>query len=186
MRTFSSSLALQKRVEASVRASRLRPERPWREHAQLYEDLFSHPAVAGALWPSEAASPARERRAGAVLLADIEHWQAREFGPWAFFERATGLFVGRGGLRSAAIGGAQCVEVLYAVRPDAWGRGYASEMVAIALTEARRLRLAEVVGVTLVSNGASRRVLEKAGLRAREPVEHAGFPHLLGRLRIVL
>jgi ribosomal-protein-alanine N-acetyltransferase len=118
-----------------------------------------------------------------MLAADIEHWQARSFGPSNFFEIATGMFVGRGGLRSTTIAGSECVEVAYAVRPDAWGHGYATDMAALALDHARHLGLAEVVGITAESNGASRRVLEKIGMRLQQPVEHAGLPHLLGRLR---
>jgi RimJ/RimL family protein N-acetyltransferase len=167
-------------------ARRLRPERPWREHARLYEDLLCDPAVAAKLWPDDGSRAGRRRRAAEVLLEDVAHWQQHAFGPWVFFEVATGMFVGRGGLRNSTFAGRECVELLYAVRPDAWGRGYASEMAAIALEEARRLRLAEVVGITMTTNLASRRVLEKAGLRPREPVEHAGLPHLLGSLRIVV
>ena len=88
-----------------MRARRLRPERPWREHARLYRDLFADPAVAGALWPEDPAERSAEGRAEALLAGDIEHWQARSFGPWIFFEIATGMFVGRGGLRSTTIAG---------------------------------------------------------------------------------
>jgi [ribosomal protein S5]-alanine N-acetyltransferase len=167
-------------------ARRLRPERPWREHAQLYEDLLCDPAVAANLWPQDAPGADRQRRAADVLADDLAHWQRHAYGPWVFFEIATGVFVGRGGLRNATLAGRESVELLYSVRPDAWGRGYASEMAQVALSEARRLRLVEVVAVTMTTNFASRRVLEKSGLCPREPVEHAGLPHLLGRLRIVL
>jgi [ribosomal protein S5]-alanine N-acetyltransferase len=169
-----------------VRTRRLRPERPWQEHGQLYEDLFAHPAVAAALWPDEPPGPGRSRRAADVLAADIAHWHEHSFGPWVFFEIATGMFVGRGGLRSSTIAGRECVEVLYAVRPDAWGRGYATDMAVLALEHAHRLRLAEVVGLTATSNVASRRVLEKAGMRLGERLQHAGLPHLVGRMRMVL
>ena len=118
-----------------------------------------------------------------MLARDIEQWQERSFGPWIFFEIATGVFVGRGGLSSTTIAGSECVEVLYAVRPDAWGRGYATDMAAVAVEHARHLGLAEVVGITAPSNRASQRVLEKIGMRVQEPVQHGGLPHLLGRLR---
>ena len=118
-----------------------------------------------------------------MLAGDIEHWQERSFGPWIFFEIATGMFVGRAGLRSTTIAGSECVEVAYAVRPDAWGHGYATDMAAVAVEHARHLGLVEVVGITATSNRASRRVLEKIGMRPQEPVEHAGLRHLLGRLR---
>jgi ribosomal-protein-alanine N-acetyltransferase len=169
-----------------VRAARLRPERPWQEHASLYRDLFADQAVAAALWPGAPLRTSAERRAQDVLAADISHWQERSFGPWVVFELATGMFVGRGGLRSSTIAGSECVEVLYALRRDAWGRGYASEIAALAVEAARQLGLREVVGITTASNRASRRVLEKTGMRLGERIEHAGIPHLLGRLPMVL
>jgi [ribosomal protein S5]-alanine N-acetyltransferase len=169
-----------------ARALRLRPERPWQEHARLYEDLFCDPAVSAALWPGQPAGEAARRRAAGVLASDIEHWQQRSFGPWVFFEIATGMFVGRGGLRNSTVVGTECVEVVCAVRPDAWGQGYATDMAALAVDHARHLRLTEVVGLTATGNLASRRVLEKAGMRLVERVEHAGLPHVLGRLRMVL
>jgi len=168
-----------------VRARRLRPERPWQEHAQLYRDLFSEPAVAAALWPGQPLDRAAAR-AAEILAGDIEHWQKCSFGPWVFFEIATGVFVGRGGLCRTAVAGRECVQVLYAVRPDAWGRGYATDMAALAVERARELRLAEVVGLTAAGNHASRRVLEKTGMCLQERVERAGLPHLMGRLRTVL
>jgi ribosomal-protein-alanine N-acetyltransferase len=160
---------------------RLRRERPWQEHARLYVDLFADPSVATVLWPGDAHQRAGER-ALKVLERDIEHWQAHAFGPWVFFELATGVFVGRGGLRRSVIAGSECVEVLYAVRPDAWGRGYATEIAMVAVQHARELRIEEIVGLAATSNRASRRVLEKAGLAPREPLEHTGLPHVLGRL----
>src|SRR4029077_20870118 len=115
--------------------------------------------------------------------ADIEHWREDGFGPWVFFETATGVFVGRGGLRRTTVAGRRCVEVLYAVRSDAWGRGYATEMARVALAHAHHLGLDDVVGLTAITNIASRRVLEKAGMRIeRDTVEHAGLSHWLGRL----
>jgi [ribosomal protein S5]-alanine N-acetyltransferase len=168
-----------------VRARRLRPERPWQEHERLYRDLFADPAVAAALWPGRLADRGADRRAAEILSGDIEHWHARSFGPWVFFETETGMFVGRGGLRSAAVAGSQCVEILYAVRSDAWGRGYATDIAALAVEHARRLGISEVVGLVAIGNRASQRVLEKTGMRLQERVEHAGLPHLLGRLRTV-
>jgi [ribosomal protein S5]-alanine N-acetyltransferase len=165
---------------------RLRAERPWQEHAQLYRDLFADPAVAAALWPGPAAGDEAARRAATVLDADIAHWQQRSFGPWLFFERETGVFVGRGGLHACNVEGSECVEVLYAVRFDAWGRGYATEMAALAVAHARHLRLSEVVGLTATTNRASRRVLEKIGMRPEQTLTRAGVLHVLGRVRTML
>jgi len=169
--------------DAPARVRLLRNERPWLEHLELYRDLFSDPAVASVLWPGRLGGARSETQVTEILSADIRHWQERGFGPWVFFERETGMFVGRGGLRHSTIAGVECVEVLYALRPDAWGRGYATEIALLAVGEGRRLDLAEVRGLVSPSNHASRRVLEKAGVRFEATVEHGGLPHLLGRVR---
>ena len=171
---------------ARARPSRLRPERPWQEHATLYRDLFADPAVAAALWPGATRGPGTSRRALELLAGDIKHWAERSYGPWVFFELDTGMFVGRGGLRATSVGGEECVEVLYAVRSDAWGRGYATEMATLAVAYARRLRLTEVVGFTAVSDRASRHVLEKVGLRIEATFRRGGEDHWLGRLRPIV
>jgi RimJ/RimL family protein N-acetyltransferase len=160
---------------------RLRPERPWQEHAGLYRDLFADPAVAATLWPGPHGGPRTDRQSSAILATDLLHWQRESFGPWLFFETSSGLFVGRCGLRRTTILGRRSVELLYAVRSDSWGEGHATEMAAAAMAHARRLGLAEVVGFTATTNRASRRVLEKAGMRFETIFEHAGQPHWLGR-----
>ena len=162
--------------------ARLRPERPWREHARLYHDLFADPAVAATLWPGTLGGPRSAGQSSAILAADVEHWQKDAFGPWVFFEQASGVFVGRGGLRRTTIAGRECVELLYAVRSDAWGEGYATEMALVSVACARRIGLDEVVGLTLMTNAASRRVLRKAGLRFDRVRGHAGRANEAGRL----
>jgi [ribosomal protein S5]-alanine N-acetyltransferase len=164
-----------------ARAMRLRAERPWQEHAGLYRDLFADPAVAATLWPGAREQPRTDRQASEILATDILHWQQERFGPWVFFESATGVFIGRCGLRRTTVLERRSVELLYAVRSDSWGEGYATEMATIAMTHARRLGLAEVVGFTATTNTASRRVLEKVGMHFETIFEHAGLPHWLGR-----
>jgi ribosomal-protein-alanine N-acetyltransferase len=74
--------------------------------------------------------------------------------------------------------------VLYAVHPDLWGRGYATELARAAVERARELALTELVGFTLTTNLASQRVLQKAGLRFERTIEHARLPHWFGRLAL--
>ncbi len=176
------------RATAPARRTRLRPERPWQEHAALYRDLFADPAVAVTLWPGAAGGPRSERQADAILAADIRHWHQEEFGPWVFFESSTGIFVGRGGLRRTVVRDrgsverdSRPVELLYAVRSELWGMGYATEMATMAMARATQLSLDEVVGFTATTNHASRRILENVGMRFERTFEHAGLPHWLGR-----
>jgi len=166
---------------------RLRAERPWQEHQRFYIDLFTDPRVLAAVWPGVASREHAEADAVQLLAADVRHWQRRSFGPWMFFESPSGLFVGRGGLRATTLAGRSCVELLYAVRPDRWGRGYATEMSTLALARARELGLTEVVGLAALSNRASRRVLEKTGMRFdADTVERAGLAHWVGRWRAIV
>jgi RimJ/RimL family protein N-acetyltransferase len=163
---------------------RLRPERPWREHERLYRDLFADPAVAAALWPGAPGGARGARQSAEILAADIAHWQQASFGPWVFFETGSGMFIGRGGLRRCKLEGEESVELLYALRRDAWGVGYASEIAALSIAHARRIGLSAVVGFTATGNRASRRVLEKTGIRLTGSFEHAGVTHLIGRMAI--
>jgi RimJ/RimL family protein N-acetyltransferase len=168
-------------AQAPARPARLRLERPWQEHLALYRDLFENPAVAARLRPGAEAGRDAGQTPAEILAEDIQHWQQQSFGPWLFSETVTGVFVGRGGLRRTTILGSSTVELLYALRPDSWGEGYATEMALISMVHARRLGLEEVVGFTAVGNHASQRVLEKAGMRFEAIFQHAGLPHWLGR-----
>ena len=61
-----------------------------------------------------------------------------------------------------------------------------SEMAALAVAQARQLRLSEIVGFTATTNRASRRVLEKIGMRLERTLMRAGVLHVLGRVRTML
>ncbi|WP_330172762.1 GNAT family N-acetyltransferase [Streptomyces sp. NBC_01498] len=87
-------------------------------------------------------------------------------GFWAAEERATGAFLGWFELRPLNDTGWEAVELGYRLHRAVWGRGYATEgaraLVRKAFTE---LGTRQVTATTMTVNGASRRVMEKAGLR---------------------
>ncbi len=118
------------------------------------------------------------------LDSQLEHWRARHFGLWMFFSRDDGQFVGRGGLKHVQIEGQDEVEVGYALWPQFWNRGLATELatasVKCAFTE---LDLAHLVCFTLPTNFASRRVMEKCGFRFDRDFIWKQLPHVLYRLR---
>ncbi|KZP26791.1 hypothetical protein FIBSPDRAFT_854471 [Athelia psychrophila] len=66
------------------------------------------------------------------------------------------------------------VEVLYALDPGSWGRGYAKEMVRGLLEETKgRVELERVTACVMPGNGGSQRVLEDARLTRTD--ENLGY-----------
>ena len=116
------------------------------------------------------------------------HLRFPGFGYWAAETRAGGQFIGWFGLRPVmptgeamehwpdARGNTSVVSLGYRLRRSAWGQGYATEgaraLVRLAFTE---LGAREVVATTMAVNTASRRVMEKAGLRYTRTV-HLDWP----------
>jgi RimJ/RimL family protein N-acetyltransferase len=118
------------------------------------------------------------------LESDVEHWVAHGFGPWLLFDRARGGFVGRAGLRWTEVEGQRAIELAWALLPEWWGRGLATEAAVAAIAVARERGIDRLVAFTLIRNDASRRVMEKAGLRLLRDIEHAGLPHVLYEIEL--
>jgi RimJ/RimL family protein N-acetyltransferase len=119
----------------------------------------------------------------AWMEANLAHWDRHGFGVY-FLHAANGQFVGRAGLRHADVEGmGNKVEVLYALMPEFWAQGLATEIARACIRLGfDELDLAEIVGVTLTTNFASQRVLEKSGLCYERDILHAGQPHRLYRI----
>jgi RimJ/RimL family protein N-acetyltransferase len=104
------------------------------------------------------------------------HRESPVVGFWAAEDRATGEFLGWFHLRPGGGSPPDEPELGYRLVRHAWGRGLATEgsralvEVAFTRTDARR-----VVAETMSVHGASRRVMEKAGLRLVRTF-HADWP----------
>jgi ribosomal-protein-alanine N-acetyltransferase len=124
-----------------------------------------------------------EERTKQFLRTNLGHWDDHGFGLWVFRAASTRTFVGRGGLRHVRIGGADEVELAYAVMPELWGRGLATEMArAVLKIGFEQLALAQLVAFTITTNHASRRVMDKVGFTFERELVHAGLPHVLYRI----
>lgn len=88
------------------------------------------------------------------------------FGFWAAEEKSSGKFIGWFHFRSPPGHVPDDVELGYRLRKSAWGQGYATE-ASRALIDKGFLQLGveRVFATTMVVNTASRRVMEKAGLK---------------------
>jgi RimJ/RimL family protein N-acetyltransferase len=92
------------------------------------------------------------------------HWLLRGFGQWAVVERATGELVGRAGLYEPE--GWPGLEVGWMLGRAHWGRGFATEAGAAAITFAfDELALEKVISLIRPANSPSIRVAERLGER---------------------
>jgi RimJ/RimL family protein N-acetyltransferase len=118
----------------------------------------------------------------AYLAKNMAHWDDHGFGLWTL-RTPGGVFVGRAGVRHVAVEGAQEVEVAYALARPFWGQGLASEITSALAAFCAEIALPSLVGVVVVGNDASRRVLEKAGFAFEREVTFHNERCVLYRLR---
>jgi RimJ/RimL family protein N-acetyltransferase len=174
----------------AFRIERLLAQRVEERHLDDLTRLYAEPAVADWLGGGRTRDEVREW----LETTAGPHWATHGFGLYAVYERqgrpAPATFVGRAGLRLAdpdvreALGEPEAVELLYALMPGQWGRGYATEigrhLTGLALGP---LDLQSVIAYTLPANARSRRVLEKCGFAEEGEVVHEDLPHVLYRRR---
>jgi ribosomal-protein-alanine N-acetyltransferase len=117
--------------------------------------------------------PTREQVA-AKIEKQSRHWQAHGYGCWAIEPRAQPLLAGWAGLQY--LPETDEVEVAYMLGKPFWGQGWATEAARASLAYAfETLDVPFIVGIVHPDNVASRRVLEKMGLKVRERTEYFGM-----------
>ncbi len=109
----------------------------------------------------------REEIENDVLPAFLRHYERfAGYGFWAAIEKATGEFLGWFHFRPREGRPLDEVELGYRLRKSAWGKGYGTEgsraLIRKGFTE---LGVQRVVAEAMAVHVASRRVMEKAGLR---------------------
>ena len=93
-------------------------------------------------------------------------WSIMGYGYWSFLDRATGAYLGNGGLAQFERGIAELVdypEAGWAFAPGAWGKGYATEAMTTILKWADEAKLGEIRCIIDPDNAASHNVATKLG-----------------------
>lgn len=136
-----------------------------------YAALRFHPEVAKWL-PPPPAGLAPEEAAAQTIARFAAGWAERSYAPWGIFR--DGRLIGHGGLNWVPEFAA--TEVLWALHPDAWKQGYATETARAALDYGfRDLGLALIFAITKPDNDPSRAVMTRLGMTYRKTVTYKGF-----------
>jgi [ribosomal protein S5]-alanine N-acetyltransferase len=163
-----------------IETARLVAERLKPAHQHELSLLLRDPRIARTLWPGEA--PPSESQLLHSLADKLDHWKRYGFGLWLLRDRDTGVVVGRGGLQHTHVGGHDEIEAGWAIAPERWGEGLATELAhACTAVAFEQLELKQIVAFTLPANVASRRVMEKSGFAYVGEVTYKGLAHVLCR-----
>lgn len=105
--------------------------------------------------------------AKAVLIRWLDHWHTHGFGNWAISLRdRPETIIGFGGLSIRSYDDIMINNLGYRFSTDAWGKGLATEFATYALRYGfENIAFTEISAVVRQNHLASRKVLEKAGLR---------------------
>jgi len=104
----------------------------------------------------------------------LKHWDKHGFGIWAVTDKEKGVLLGRCGLN--LITETSEVEVDFVLGRNWWRRGYATEATKAVLAHGfETLKLDRIIALAKPENTASRRVMEKNGMRYIKNAEYWGM-----------
>jgi RimJ/RimL family protein N-acetyltransferase len=130
----------------------------WEEYAAAWADPRMTEFVGG--------EPRIRNISWGKMLQGIGLWSLFGYGYWSFVERASGKFVGNGGLAQFERGIPELdgyPEAGWAFAPDAWGKGYATEAMTAIVAWADAAKLGEIRCIIDPGNAASHNVATKLG-----------------------
>ena len=124
-----------------------------------------------------------EEESRKYLQRNLDHWEEYGVGPWMLTLRDGENFVGRAYLRFLDITGTDEIGLGYALIPEYWGMGLATEIASAIIDIAfSQLAFDSVIAGSLPDNLASRKVLEKIGGRCEMETVYKGLPHVVYRI----
>lgn len=142
-----------------------------RDAPALHERVFGDPEVMRFI--PRGASVSLERTRGTIERF-IAHEREQGFGLWAVDLNETDELIGDAGL-SLVEGRGPEVEVAYHFGKAWWGHGYATEAATAAMDFGfRECGLSEIIAICYPEHAASRRVMEKAGMRYAGEAQYYG------------
>ena len=102
-----------------------------------------------------------------------EHWFRHGFGIWAILNKRK-ILIGRCGLN--LIDETSEVEIDFLLTKKFWGKGYATEATKAVLEYGFKiLNLDKIIALAKIENKASRKVMEKIGMRYLKDAQYSGI-----------
>lgn len=106
-----------------------------------------------------------------IINSIIENWQKYPFGVWAAVHKKNQKLIGHCGFKF--LDNTREVQIGYLLLKSYWGRGLATEASLAALQYGFEIaRLERIVAVAKPENIASRRVMEKVGMKYEKDAYH--------------
>jgi RimJ/RimL family protein N-acetyltransferase len=152
-------------MEIFLETERMRLRRFTPDDADLLVELDADPGVKRYI---DGGRPTPRDEVENVILPRILSYYERfdSYGYWAAEEQSTGEFIGWFALHPNEDSPPGELELGYRLRRSAWGKGYATEGSRALVDKAfRELGAERVRAEAMTVNTASRRVMEKAGLK---------------------
>src|SRR3990167_6756991 len=148
-----------------------------------FTQMHTNPQVMATLGGIRSAEKTQEN-----LEWNLNQWRENGFGLWMFYLKHTHEWIGRGGIRRIDLNGQEEVEIAYALMPQFWHCGYATEITKACIEIAFEvLRLKSVICFTLPTNKTSRRVMEKSGFQYERDLainyDGIDYTHVLYRIK---
>jgi len=163
--------ALLDRMRPGLRTARLSLRELRREDLPSLVSMFGDPRWPFNLSPAEVAG---------FLERALASNAATGLGAWAM--ELQGELIGAAGVRITER--PREIELLYHLRPEHWGRGYASEAARACLELARSRGFTRAVAPILPGNGASRRVAQRLGMSLESQTIRHGQLHDLWTMNL--
>jgi RimJ/RimL family protein N-acetyltransferase len=110
--------------------------------------------------------PRSRERTQQIVEFFMHHREQNGFAPWAVIHKADNRLIGECGLNTVFDSRPREIEVLYALAKPYWGQGFATEGARASLRFGfEEVDLQRIIGLAMPENTASRRVMEKLGMR---------------------
>jgi ribosomal-protein-alanine N-acetyltransferase len=142
-------------------------------------NIFNDPNVTR--WMGDG-SPLTREQCKKWIEVSQRNYETKGFGASAVIEKSTGGFIGCSGIVYDAE--RQEPEIIYAFHPNAWGKGYASELVPAMLTYGLTdCNLEHILATIDSENKASQHIVQKTGMKfVNEERESDGLITLVYRI----